>query len=100
MTMNNFARAHNSYLNPPDEPEAVLCESCGEEMEVLRDRGGEYYTQCLYQWCPAKFEGDAAEMAEMLIGATETVKKLARQLKNKTRELDHIVEALSNSGLE
>ena len=90
--MNNFARAHDSYLNPPDEPEAVLCEECGEEMT-----DGE---TCKYQFCPSKFEGDAKEMAYMLIGATEEVKSLAQKLKMKKRELDRIVELYSNSGLE
>ena len=70
--MNNFARAHDSYLNPPDEPEAVFCEECGEEMT-----DGE---TCKYQFCPSKFEGDAKEMAYMLIGATEEVKSLAQRL--------------------
>lgn len=69
----NFARAHDQYLTPPDEPESVLCDDCGEEME-----DGEI---CKYQFCPARFEGDAKEMAELLIGAREEVKSLARKLK-------------------
>ncbi len=74
--MNNFARAHDQYLTPPDEPEAVFCDDCGEEMEV-RDS----YNKCVNQFCPAKFEGVAQEMAYVLIGANETVKSLARKLK-------------------
>ena len=83
--MNNFARAHNAYLEPPDEPEAVFCEECGEEMVREWKWSARNPMQnklvCRNKFCPAKFEGDAKEMAYMLIGATEEVKSLARQLK-------------------
>ena len=69
----DFARAHDQYLTPPDEPEAVLCDDCGEEME-----DGE---TCKYQFCPAKFEGVAREMAELLIGAREEVNSLAAKIR-------------------
>ena len=77
----NFANAHNRYLDPPDEPEAVFCEDCGEEMEVKEDLDGTHYTKCNNRYCPAKHEGVAREMAELLIGANETVKSLARRIK-------------------
>ena len=79
--MNNFARAHDQYLTPPEVPEAVRCESCGEEMEVKQDWKGNPYAKCKYEFCPDKFEGVAAEMAELLIGAREEVKKLAAKVK-------------------
>lgn len=72
----SFANAHNRYLDPPDEPEAVFCDDCGEEMTVKHDG-----MTCTNQYCPAKFEGDAREMAELLIGAREEVKSLARRLR-------------------
>lgn len=90
--MNKFTRAHNAYLEPPDEPEAVFCEECGEEME-----NGE---TCKYQFCPSKFEGDAKEMAYMLIGATEEVKSLAQQLRRVKMKHAQLIDAMSNSGLE
>ena len=77
----NFARAHNSYLDPPDEPEAVHCDDCGEEMEPKRDLTGDYYVECHNKFCPGKFEGDAKEMAELLIGANDLVKSLAAKLR-------------------
>lgn len=98
--MRDFTNAHNRYLDPPDEPEAVLCDNCGEEMDVKEDLDGTHYTKCTNQYCPAKFEGVAREMAELLIGAREEVKSLARKLNYKARELDRIVEAMSSSGLE
>lgn len=79
--MNNFARAHDQYLTPPDEPEAVLCDDCGEEMQEIDSFGGARDMKCVNQFCPGKFEGDAREMAELLIGAREEVKSLARKLK-------------------
>ena len=87
----NFARAHDQYLNPPEEPEAVLCDDCGEEMEEVN---GEM--KCVNDFCPAKFEGVAAEMAEMLIGAREEVKSLAMRLRRAENALK-IIDALKNS---
>ena len=83
--MNNFARAHNAYLEPPDEPEAVFCEECGEEMEEIDSFDGLRDMKCVYQFCPSKFEGDAKEMAYMLLGATEEVKSLAQKIKQLER---------------
>jgi hypothetical protein len=77
----NFTRAHDQYLTPPEEPEAVFCEDCGEEMIEIDSFGGARDMKCVYQFCPGKFEGDAREMAEMLIGATETIKSLAAKVK-------------------
>lgn len=80
--MNNFARAHDQWLNPLEVPEAVLCDDCGIEMEVKQDlTPGEYFTKCNNKFCPAKFEGIAREMAEMLVGALEEVKSLSRRVK-------------------
>lgn len=76
----NFVRAHNAYLDPPDEPEAVMCDDCGKEMEI---RQGDM--KCTNQYCPSKHEGVAAEMAELLIGAREEVKRLAAKVKLLTR---------------
>jgi len=80
--MNNFTRAHNSYLEPPEEPEAVICEDCGEEMEELvrLNSSDGHDMKCANQYCPGKHEGVAKEMAELLIGAREEVKSLARRI--------------------
>ncbi len=73
--MKNF----DSYYDPPeDDP---ICEDgCGETM--TRDVTGEWY--CANKFCPEKFQGVEREMAEMLIGANETVKSLM----NKVRRLE------------
>ena len=74
--MNNFARMHDRYLEPPDE-DPVCEDGCGEVM--TRDHiTREWY--CDNKFCPLKFDGVEREMAEMLIGATETVKSLSKQL--------------------
>lgn len=74
----NFVKAHNQYLEPPDED--PICEDgCGETMK--RDNlTHEWF--CDNKFCPNKFDGVAREMAEMLIGANETVKSLSKQLSN------------------
>lgn len=77
--MNNFERAHNHYLDPPDDD--PICEDgCGELLE-RDDITREWY--CPNKFCPLKFDEGSTEreMAEMLIGATETVKSLTRQIK-------------------
>ena len=72
----NFTKAHNRYLDPPeDDP---ICEDgCGETM--TRDNLTHEWV-CSNKFCPLKFDGVAREMAEMLIGANETVKSLAGKL--------------------
>ena len=75
--MNNFARAHNQYLEPPDDD--PICEDgCGEYL--VQDVNEDWF--CNNKFCPLQFnEGSVErEMAEMLIGATETAKSLALQL--------------------
>lgn len=76
----NFARAHNQYLEPPDEPEAKFCEDCGTEMD-FENNGQWADIVCKNLYCPSKHEGVAKEMAELLIGAQEEVKSLARKIK-------------------
>lgn len=64
--MNNFARAHNQYLEPPDDD--PICEDgCGEAL--VQDTNEDWF--CNNKFCPLKFnEGSTErEMAELLIGA-------------------------------
>jgi threonine synthase len=100
----NFTRAHDQYLNTPDELEAVLCDDCGEEMEQRWTAHAPLQHvkewKCTNQYCPAKFDGVAAEMAELLIGANETVKSLAAKVKRAEKQYANLVEAVKNSGLE
>jgi hypothetical protein len=71
----SFERAHNQYLDPPDEP--PVCEECFEPL--TKDITDEYV--CENKYCPLKHEGAAREMAEDLIGARETIKSLAAKLR-------------------
>jgi hypothetical protein len=68
----------DKYLDPPDE-DPVCEDGCGETMK--RDNLTHEWI-CENKYCPLKFdEGSIArEMAEMLIGAQEEVKSLARRL--------------------
>ncbi len=72
-------KSFDSYYDPPeDDP---ICEDgCGETM--TRDMTGTWY--CANKFCPEKFQGVEREMAEMLIGANETVKSLM----NKVRRME------------
>ncbi len=84
----NFTRAHDQYLTPPEEPEAVFCEDCGKEMEV---KNSSWKTErtimiCNNQFCPAKFEGVAREMADQLVWATDEIKSLAAKIRRLERK--------------
>jgi hypothetical protein len=69
----------DKYLDPPDEPEAVLCESCGQEMEGLYF-GDEREFSCINPHCPNKHTGVAKEMAEMIVELTDEVNTLRHKL--------------------
>ncbi len=80
--MKNF----DSYYDPPDEPETPICEACGQDMEVVRV----WHTlptdyKCPNPFCPAKFYGDAKEMAEKLVDTLDTVSRLEGKVKFLTR---------------
>lgn len=80
----------DKYLDPPDEPEAVYCEECGQEMEHHFEYKENWYI-CKNPFCPAKFEGEAKEMAEKLVNALDTVSRLesrVRFLSNRLRQVD------------
>ena len=50
----------DKYLDPPDEPEAVFCDECGEEMEY--NKWGDWmrhYMECRNPFCPGKHDGIA-----------------------------------------
>ena len=74
--MNNFTRAHNSYLEPPDDP-PVCDDGCGESL--VPDLSGGWY--CNNLDCPTKFEGHAKELAAMLIEANEMITHLREQVR-------------------
>ena len=68
--MTSFARAHDRYLEPPDDD--PICESgCGEFLE--RDHLTDEWV-CTNKFCPTKFEGKEKEMAEALVDALDGVR--------------------------
>lgn len=89
--MNNFARAHDRWLDPPDDD--PICEDgCGETL--VKDFTGVWL--CENKFCPTKFQGLEKEMAEALVEALDDV-RIYKRYKVKYVAL---VESLSNSGLE
>ena len=74
-------RSLDKYLDPPDKPEAVLCESCGHEKEILDNFGGQRYTKCVNPYCPDKHEGIAKEMAETIVELVDTIDYLKAKIK-------------------
>jgi hypothetical protein len=80
MTIKNL----DKYLDPSDEPEVPLCESCGHEMPILDDFGGQKYVECVNLFCPDKHTGIAREMAELIVDQAETID----ELKTKIRRLE------------
>ena len=74
MTIKNL----DKYLDPPDEPEAELCEACGHEM-VEFVHGDGYY--CKNKFCPDKHVGIMKEMAELIVDQAETIDNLKAKIR-------------------
>ena len=83
--MSKFARAHDRYLDPPDEPEA--CEYCGRDVERIQWSKNEY--GCTWAYCPSKSpEGTKErELAEMLVAAYDTIDGLRKRINRRKNEL-------------
>lgn len=78
-------KKHDHYLDPPDEPEAKICWSCGHEMEFTF-RGFLDEVKCVNPFCPDKHTGIAKEMAERIVELTEELEEYklrVKVLKNK-----------------
>lgn len=74
--MNNFERAHNSYLEPPEEP--PVCEDgCSDTLE--RDPWTHEWV-CPNKFCPTKFSGLEKEMAEALVEFMDETRTLKARL--------------------
>lgn len=72
----NFARAHNTYLEPPDDD--PICEDgCGQTL--TRDITGVWV--CDYKFCPTKFQGVEKEMAEALVDALDELDTAKRKVR-------------------
>ncbi len=71
---------NDRYLDPPDEPEAELCQSCGVEMEYTF-RGFLDETYCPNPLCPDKHSGVAKEMAELIVELRDEVDTLRLKVK-------------------
>lgn len=88
------------YLDTPEESEAQFCEDCGKEMEILDEFGGQKYTKCVNPCCPAKFDGDAKELAEELCWSEEIRERLEARDKyftDRIRFLEELVERLEKN---
>jgi hypothetical protein len=59
--MNDINNGYDRHLDPPDSDEAIFCEYCGQEMELIPDYE-QYaylkstYYKCMNQFCPEKFD--------------------------------------------
>ncbi len=68
----------DKYLEPPDEPEAQYCESCGHEMSSVYPDNSDLH--CFNLFCPDKHTGVAKEIADALADSRATVGDLKRQI--------------------
>lgn len=103
--MNSFDRAQRDYENPPDEPEARYCETCGHEMvEKNLSAVGKVYWICENYYCPDEFtivdhyyeDGLVRNMAIHLAEVEEALRSTRNVLKYVRRKLslteDSVVE--------
>jgi hypothetical protein len=93
--MDNFDRAQRDWETPPDEPEAVFCEDCGQEVEYRTDANGEDWNFCGNHLCPNKFDGKSKEMAILIVEQKESIESLQNTLKQVRRKLAWTDEVLA-----
>ena len=72
---------------PPDEPEAVFCDDCGEEMEeTWKWYQGKGMTlenlHCNNPFCPSQHEGIAKEMAELIVEQKDDIRRMKHRIKH------------------
>ena len=98
--MNSISGYDKWLTTPPDEPEAIFCVDCGDEMDESYLTGK--LLPCGNVFCPSKFEENSTEreMAVELVNALEESRTLKAQLARSRREVARLVEMYSNSGLE
>jgi hypothetical protein len=94
--MDNFDRAQRDWETPPDEPEAVFCEDCGQEVEYRTDANGEDWNFCGNHLCPNKFDGKSKEMAILIVEQKESIESLQRTLKHIRNKLIHMQDTLEH----
>jgi hypothetical protein len=91
--MNNFARAHDQWLEPPDD-DPVCEDGCGDTLE--KDFQGDWF--CPNRFCPLKFDGVEKEMAEALVefmDSSHTYKQRYERMKEKYEQYVKDVEGKS-----
>ena len=73
----NFERAHNQYLEPPDDD--PVCEFCGETL--VPDINADWF--CNNRFCPAQFGEGTVEhgMAEFILELKDKIETLEWKLK-------------------
>ena len=84
----------DKYLDPPDEPEAEFCESCGHEMEEIDNFGeGGRDMKCTNLLCPDKHTGAAKALAEHIVELEDIIERQ----KSKTKRLEWQVTELTKA---
>lgn len=95
--MNNFARAHDRWLEPPDD-DPVCEDGCGETL--VRDPYT-YEWICENKFCPTKFDGVEKEMAEALVEYMDRAYTYEQRYTHMKQKYETLVETVvKNSGLE
>ena len=89
--MNNFARAHNSYLEPPDD-DPVCEDGCGDTLE--KDINGNWV--CANIFCPLKFQGVEKAMAEALVEYMDKAYTSEKRLHRWKLELDDLKQEIAD----
>ena len=80
--MTDAFRNYDQWLTtPPDEPEAIICEDCGQEEDIIDKSPSQGWTKCNNPICPGKHQGIAKEMAEKLIELQQDVDRLKSEKK-------------------
>lgn len=83
MPIRNF----DSYYDPPEESEILLCEFCGKELESKYQITEEEDFVCVNPFCPKLFNGVSKEMAQLIVEQKEKNESLEDKIKYYTRKI-------------
>jgi len=84
-------------LDPPDEPEGVICESCGKPMEILFIGNKPNSTLCQNALCPDKYTGNAKALAEHIVDLEDTIERQNSTIKRLKWQVAELTKAFEEN---
>lgn len=90
-------KGFDSYYDPPEDEEEILCEDCNQPVESKYQITGEEDLVCVNEFCPSKFSFTGKEMAELIVELRDEVETLKSKKKYLERKIERW-ELLNDKG--